>query len=360
MSRAEIDQVLARTDLAALLTRLSGRPQGHGHRARWCCPAADHDDEHPSVTMFVDRHGIERWRCWSGGHNGTAIDAVMLAQQVGFTDAVRVLDANALPEPVHRRPAEIPQAHGHSYALRQWVATAEVRLWTRDGAGALDHLRERTISDDVIRANRCGAHPERHQRNGIPTHAGVTLAWFDTDGELSYAQSRNLSATALTKYSNPTARHCTPPHVAYLRGGPTTGRLLVTEGVLDGLAAISAGERAIAVRSASDISRHTAVHVARHAGNERIVIAFDADPAGNTAARRLAELLRTITEVPVSRLVIPAGHDLTSARQAGLLEPHIASNKTTVRSRSNDSRSSTAVRHLAPVQDTETHPGWSR
>ena len=69
------DDLLRRTDLAALLDELSPAPATRqGPTARWHCIDAGHDDQHPSITMFVDRRGIERWKCWSGGHGGTAID----------------------------------------------------------------------------------------------------------------------------------------------------------------------------------------------------------------------------------------------------------------------------------------------
>ena len=41
------------------------QPQ-HARGRRWHCPIAGHDDEHPSVTMYTDSHGHQRWRCWSG------------------------------------------------------------------------------------------------------------------------------------------------------------------------------------------------------------------------------------------------------------------------------------------------------
>ena len=82
MSSMTAREVLAHTDLAALLTSLSGPPVGTGRSARWPCFSPDHPDEHPSVTMFVDRKGIERWRCWSDGHAGTAIDAVMIGHNL--------------------------------------------------------------------------------------------------------------------------------------------------------------------------------------------------------------------------------------------------------------------------------------
>ena len=77
-ARWEIDDVLDRTDLAALLDELT-QPAGRlGPGRRWHCPMPDHDDHHASVTMFRDRHGHERWRCWSGDHRGDAIDLVTI------------------------------------------------------------------------------------------------------------------------------------------------------------------------------------------------------------------------------------------------------------------------------------------
>ena len=74
--RWEIDDVLARTDLARLLDELA-QPATHAVRGRrWHCPVPDHPDHRASVTMHTDHRGHERWRCWSGDdtHRGDAID----------------------------------------------------------------------------------------------------------------------------------------------------------------------------------------------------------------------------------------------------------------------------------------------
>ena len=75
------DELLARTDLAQVLDALT-TGHGDGHRRTWNCPEPDHPDVHPSVTIHTDRHGVQRWRCWSGGHGGTAIDAVIAARRM--------------------------------------------------------------------------------------------------------------------------------------------------------------------------------------------------------------------------------------------------------------------------------------
>ena len=55
------DDLLRRIDLAALLDELSPAPTARlGPTARWHCIDPGHDDQPPSITMFVDRHGVER------------------------------------------------------------------------------------------------------------------------------------------------------------------------------------------------------------------------------------------------------------------------------------------------------------
>ena len=58
--------------------------------------------------MFVDHKGLERWRCWSDGHAGTAIDAVMIGHNLDVTGALRWLqERRTLPASSH------PTAHPH-------------------------------------------------------------------------------------------------------------------------------------------------------------------------------------------------------------------------------------------------------
>ena len=83
-----IGDVLDRTDLASLLDELTESSGRSGPGRKWHCPVADHDDHHASVTMFRDRHGHERWRCWSADHRGDAVDLVASVRHCDRLDAV--------------------------------------------------------------------------------------------------------------------------------------------------------------------------------------------------------------------------------------------------------------------------------
>ena len=319
MSSMTSREILDRTDLAALLTSLSGPPTGNGPQARWACISADHRDEHPSVSMFVDRNGIERWRCWSDGHAGTAIDAVMIGHHLDIADAMRWLQQHCanLPNPPPRTPTtNTTLRRPLSAALRRWVNECEHRLWRPEGDAALDWLRARGLGDDVLRANRIGFDPGAHvepRAPGLPRWRGITVCSFDRDGELAYTQVRNLDGQAPSKYTNPRPLHGTLPTVTFPRSAPSDGPVVVSEGILDGLIVAQAGYRSAALISATSITAGptspAADAIRRHANGNTIVLALDGDNAGRAATKRLRTQL---TGSSVRVLRIPDHEDLTS------------------------------------------------
>ncbi|HWL44566.1 MAG TPA: toprim domain-containing protein [Ilumatobacter sp.] len=309
-----VRELLDRTSLADLLTSLGGPPVGSGHHARWPCIAPDHDDAHPSVTMFTDRRGVERWRCWSDGRNGTAIDAVMVAHRLGTGDAMRWLAEHYgnLP-PAEHRPTTTQQHRDLSNSLRRWVHDCEHRLWQPAGRRGLNWLHARGLDDAVLEANRVGYNLARPTARPIrlTDFTGVTVCSFDRRGELAYVQLRILDATGRGKYKNPAKVPI--PAVSYPRGGPIGGPLVVAEGVLDGLVVTQAGFRCAALSSASSVpwakTSTVAEQIAAHAAGQQIVIALDGDRDGRAAARRLYHQL---DGHDVRLLDLPDDHDLTT------------------------------------------------
>ena len=311
-----VREVLDRTDLASVLTELSGEPVHAGRLPRWRCCTSDHPDTHPSVTMHRARDGIERWKCWSGGHGGTAIDAVMMARGVSAGEAIRTLEERAGVTPAvapgaattSRRPPV-----GLSTAARAHATECAQRLWMPEGRGALEWLHDRGLPDDVLRANLVGYDPGPQavpRPAGMPRYRGVVYPSFNFAGDMIYAQTRTLDPGAPCKFLNPAAAHGTLPAVSYPRGAhTTTGPMLVTEGVPDGLVAIVAGYRVAALISASVATPAVAAQLALRAGEQGVILALDNDQAGRNAQRLLHHHLDGHTPVRVLRL--PDGADLT-------------------------------------------------
>ena len=315
-------EILDRTDLAELLTSLSGPPTGTGRAARWSCCSADHQDVNPSVSMFVDRKGVERWRCWSGGHAGTAIDAVMIGHNQDVTGALKWLQERAgqFPDPPVRQPTPQTTSRALSAELRTWAINCEHRLWRPEGDNARAWLHQRGLTDDILRANRIGFDPGSHvapRPRGLPRWRGVTVCSFDRSGALAYVQVRNLDGQALSKYSNPTPQHGNLPPVTFPRGAPAAGPVVVAEGVLDGLIVTQTGHRCAALISTSSITSANTSPAAEliraHANGQPIVLALDGDTAGRAATARLRTQL---ADTPLQVLRIPDHEDLTTLHTA--------------------------------------------
>ena len=176
MAGYQRDEVLARTDLAALATELCGPPTGTGRGAKWHCPDPDHPDTHPSMTVYQGPR-TARWKCHSCGEGGTAIDMWMLARRnPSVADAISALgERSGLPAPAGDGPAPrlthllltapasdaSPPATVAAKAtvdpdsfdvrVESYVAAAADLLWRPGGGGALEWLHRRGFADDVLR-----------------------------------------------------------------------------------------------------------------------------------------------------------------------------------------------------------------
>lgn len=317
------DDVLARVDLEQLLDHLTGPAD---QRRRWHCPERDHPDEHPSVTVRVNADGTQRWRCWSGDHGGTAIDAVIAAHGSDVATALRWLAAHHTNLPAIDRPPTAPVATpGHpDPALAVYVERAARLLWTPAGAAQRDWLHERGLEADVLRANRVGADPGRRH---LPRPRGMPGGWpaviypaLDAAGGVTYLQARYLHPPAnRSKYDNPSARLAANPRLAWTvpthppqRGGG----LVVCEGVCDALVATQDGFRSVAVLGAAYPDGRVADGITATVNADptlrdgTIDVCFDNDAAGRAGATRLVELLAD-RHLAATAVTPPDGLDVT-------------------------------------------------
>jgi DNA primase len=322
------DDLLRRTDLAELLDELSPAPATRlGQNARWRCIDAGHDDQHPSITMFTDRRGIQRWKCWSGGHGGTAIDALLVARGGTITDALLELERRAgnTPEITHprptpsRSPALVAPRTEPDPAILDYVAACERILWQPAGRKVLDYLvNERHLAPDVLKANHIGADPgpaTLQRAHGLPrSGVAAVLPTLALDGRVTYVQARYLDPAAdRPKYDNPAARIASNPRIGWVNPASVTDpyNLVVCEGVIDALTVAGIGTSAVAVLGATYVDEGVARDVASLAAGRLVLVAFDGDNAGRNAGETLAFSLASVG-CPSHDLTLPNGYDMNS------------------------------------------------
>jgi DNA primase len=319
------DDLLRRVDLADLLDELSPSPRTRlGQNARWRCIDPRHEDQHPSVTMFTDSRGIERWRCWSGGHGGTAIDALLTARGGTVRDAIEELERRAgLPSKVdwpRRAPPPRPVVDSPkpvSADLLEYVAACERILWRPGGRAVREYLvEERGLAPDVLEANHVGADlgPRTLARAAGLPRSGVAavLPTLDMAGRVTYVQARYLEQPAgRSRYDNPASSVARNPRLGVVVcPTPRDCRVLVVcEGTIDGLSAAGSGFRAMSVLGATYVVESLCVRLKEIAGGAGILIAFDGDRAGRAATDLLSDALGPSI---ASTVVLPENRDLNA------------------------------------------------
>ena len=319
------DDLLARVDLAALLDAVAAG-EGQGAGRRWRCPSPSHEDARPSVKMSTDQSGTQRWRCWSGGESGTAIDAVVQSKAMKVGDAIRWLNDNyAHLEVLPRRPAPEARPVGRpSVEAVDYAARCEKLLWTGSGRPVRDWLHRRGLRDEVFRANRVGADPGRRF---LPRPKGLPGGWpaavfpaLDRAGDVAYFQARFLEPPdGRDKYDNPSRQWAANPRVAWTRTPANIparhGVLVVAEGSPDALIAAQAGFASVGVLGSTYPDDRVADAIAAYSSERQSTVAVcfdcDASESGAKGAARLIELLGERSVSDVVNVVPPEAMDLS-------------------------------------------------
>lgn len=329
-ARWRIEDVLDRTDLAALLDEIT-QPATHSARGRrWHCPLPEHDDHHASVSMHTDHRGHERWRCWSGDdtHRGDAIDLITATQRLSRAEAIDWLAQRAgmipdqpLPAPARKprpaRPTHIPL----DPAVAQYASACERILWGPAGQPVREWLHGRGFTDELLAANHVGADPGRHmmrRRRGLPYGNSIAAVFpaLDPDGEVSYLQARYLDPGDGPKYDNPAGSLGSNPRLAWARTvrPPQPGLLVICEGIPDALTAAQEGFRSTAILGSQAPDHSLATRLASFAERHQLSLlgVIDNDSAGLVWGERLAGLLRDAGQDLQVAVPPNAGTDLNS------------------------------------------------
>lgn len=331
MDRIDFAAVIASADLGAIIAADLGPPARGG---RWRCPFHI-GAETPNLAIASDgRH----WRCWSGrcGLRGDAIDWLCHREGLSKIEAARKLAG--VPEADRPPPRTAPRADRRRVGDRPrlpatdalaLVSEAADRLWTPEGADALDYLRGRGLADETIRAARLGWTPSAR---GVPwTPPGVVIPWADR-GRLALVKVRPPEAW---RDRFPEGRRPSRYVEAwrdrpglYVAAPIVPGRpVVLCEGELDALIVAQAvGDRAAVATPGSASGRVDPGILGPLVMASPWIVATDADPAGD----RLADALMALAGSRGRRVRPPGpGKDWTDAHAAGrnrfayYLGPHL-------------------------------------
>ena len=214
-------------------------------RHKSLCPF--HDDHHASLSFSVRRNSF---RCFVCGASGGTIDLVMRHLSLGFREACRWLaDENNII--IDHSPLTID----HSAAQKTFDATRYERFFERpwlNEAARRFLYDERRLDQRVVRWCRLTSWTDRQ---GV---SWLQIPYYNQEGRLIGVQNRNLVRGALPRFRFPAGSQCSIynlPVLNLLRPGED---LYITEGCSDCWAMLSAGHKAIAIPSATLLTKKDA------------------------------------------------------------------------------------------------------
>ena len=214
-------------------------------RHKTLCPF--HDDHHASLSFSVRRN---TYRCFVCGANGDAIDLVQRSLHTTFPEACSwladehnvILSSTPVTSLSTRTGAggeAFSPARFERFFERPWLS-AEARRFLFD---------ERRLDERVVRWCRLTSWRDRE---GVPW---LQTPYYDRDGRLVGVQNRNLVKGALSRFRFPAGAECGIYNLPVLNRLRQGDELWICEGCSDTWAMLSAGHKAIAIPSATLLSR---------------------------------------------------------------------------------------------------------
>ena len=224
-------------------------------RHKALCPF--HDDHHASLSFKVSKN---TFRCFVCGASGGTIDLVMRYLNKDFRDACHwladehnvIIDHSPFLRPDGSKRPSAERSIDHYDAQKAFDASRYNRYferpWLSDEARRF-LFEERRLDERVVRWCRLTSWKDKQ---GIPW---LQSPYYDREGKLVGVQNRNLIKGATPRFRFPSGSQCSIynlPVVNLLRPGET---LFIAEGCSDCWSLLSAGHKAIAIPSATLLSK---------------------------------------------------------------------------------------------------------
>jgi DNA primase len=334
-----LERIRDATDIAEIV---SGHVQLNkkGRNFFGLCPF--HNENSPSFSVNPER---QIYHCFGCGVGGNVFKFIQEVDRVSFVEAVQFL--------AKRTGIQIPESSGPSRAesdIADQIYQANdlarkffhhMLLNDNAGAPALAYLRSRQLSDDTIErfglgyapaawdgllkvANRRGLNAQVMERAGLALPRQGGNGYYDRFRDRAIFPIANLSnrtiafgARALQADQEP--KYLNSPETAiYHKGAVLYGLaqtrdavrrrdvVLVVEGYMDLLSLVQVGIEHVVATSGTALTEAHCRVLARYA--HRVVLLFDGDAAGSTAAMRGLEILLG-TGVDARVVSLPSEHD---------------------------------------------------
>ena len=218
-------------------------------RHKALCPF--HDDHHASLSFSTRRN---TFCCFVCGAKGGTIDLVMRFLNKTFPNACRWLadEHNIILDEWTTKEATTPLPLGEGSGVRLFDATRYERFFERPWLNEEARrflFDERRIDPRVVRWCRLSSFKDR---NGVPW---LSIPYFDSGWRLIGVQYRNLVKGALPRFRFPQGAECGIYNLPVLNRLRPGDELYITEGCSDCWAMLSAGHKAIAIPSATLLSK---------------------------------------------------------------------------------------------------------
>jgi len=334
-----VQQVQQATDIVDLISQYVALKK-RGKEFVGLCPF--HDDHRPSLNVSPTK---QIFKCFSCGAGGTAINFLMLYEKLGFPEAVRTLAERAnipLPRDTAGEAQESGPSKNDLLSVTAFAADFfRSQLRSAAGAAALAYARKRGLSEESIKRFALGYAPDswdallkaaraKHLTPALLLAAGLIVKKddgtgcydrfrnrlifpiFDAAGSVIAFGGRALDESKQAKYLNSPETPLFDKSAQFYalnwarEAIVSSSQAVVVEGYLDALVPIQAGVgNVVATMGTALTERHVRV-LSRYAGD--VVLVFDADIAGASAAQRALETFIS-QRFHVRVATVPAGKD---------------------------------------------------
>jgi DNA primase len=186
------------------------------------------------------------YRCFVCGASGGTIDLVMRFLNKTFTEACEWLGGNHVEIPLSRYN-DITTTTPHDFDASRYSRFFERPFLNEEARRFL--FSERHLDERVVRWCRLTSWKDRKE---VPW---LQIPYYDEEGRLVGVQNRNLVKGGLPRFRFPQGSECGIYNLPILKRLKPGDELWIAEGCSDCWALLSAGHKAIAIPSATLLSK---------------------------------------------------------------------------------------------------------